>query len=113
MNRMSMEPSAALKILEKYGVRSPKMLTIAITGDCNLACSHCWVDAGVPSSSAHVPEHTILRLVDEFAAMGGEGVRFTGGEPLRHPAWLTFMRHSRTLDYCKVSLQTNGILIED
>lgn len=108
-----MVPSEAVKILRREGVRPPITLTLAITGACNLSCRHCWVGAGVSSSAPHVPDRTLRRLLAEFAALGGEGVRFTGGEPLCHPDWQGLMQFARELGFRRVSLQTNGMLLRD
>src|SRR6185369_14867032 len=97
------------EILRREGVQPPKTLTLAITGACNLQCLHCWVESGVSSSAVHVPKHTLLRLIKEFAAIGGEGIRFTGGEPLCHPDWLELVRYARETGLQRVSLQTNAM----
>ena len=99
--------------LRLAGLRPPKTLTIAITGACNLNCSHCWVGAGEPKSAGHVTGATVRRLMAEFADLGGEGVRLTGGEPLCHPDWLALLRSARTTGFKTVSLQTNGTLLDD
>ncbi|MDD5104976.1 MAG: radical SAM protein [Desulfuromonadaceae bacterium] len=99
-----------METLRKWELGPPKTLTIAITGTCNLACRHCWVEAGVLSAPAHVPARILRRLIREFAALGGEGLRFTGGEPLCHPEWLELMRYSRENGFQTLSLQTNGML---
>lgn len=99
--------------LRLAGLRPPRTLTIAITGACNLNCSHCWVGAGETKSARHVPSRTVLRLLGEFAALGGEGVRLTGGEPLCHPDWLGLLRFAVTSGFGSVALQTNGMLFDD
>ena len=108
-----MVTSEALKILCQAGLRPPKILTIAITGACNLACRHCWVTAGEASSAVHVPERTLRRLIEEFLVLDGEGVRLTGGEPLCHPCWLKLLQFGRSIGLCDVSIQTNGMLFTD
>ncbi|HLO25036.1 MAG TPA: radical SAM protein [Geobacteraceae bacterium] len=108
-----MVASKALKILCREGLRPPKTLTIALTGACNLACGHCWVAAGEASSAAHVPERTVRRLIEEFLALDGERIRFTGGEPLCHPGWLKILQFGRSIGLRDVSLQTNGMLFTD
>jgi radical SAM protein with 4Fe4S-binding SPASM domain len=105
-----MTTSEVVKTLQKEGLRPPKKLTIAITGACNLKCSHCWVDAGITSSAAHVPLPKVVRVIEEFAAFGGEGIRFTGGEPLCHPGWREALQSARRLGLREVALQTNGML---
>jgi len=99
--------------LQQWGLRSPGTLTIAITGACNLACCHCWVSAGDASHHTHVPLPTLRRLVEDFAAIGGAGIRITGGEPLCHPHWLDILQLCRSLDFKTITLQTNAILLSN
>ncbi len=101
-----------LEILRQAGLRPPKMLTISITGACNLTCRHCWVEAESASASLHVSKETLLRLVSEYKEIGGEGVRFTGGEPLLHPAWLDLLRFAKGVGFKNVAMQTNAILFK-
>lgn len=89
------------------------MLTFSITGACNLVCAHCWVEADTTSSSMHVPEDAIRRILAEHRESGGEGIRFTGGEPLLHPSWPDLMRFAVELGFKNVATQTNAILIRD
>lgn len=98
--------------LEQAGLHPPHTLTISITGACNLACCHCWVKAGETTSHAHVQAETLLRLVDEFAAIGGNGIRITGGEPLCNPDWLNILQRTCSLGFITVILQTNAMLFK-
>jgi len=102
-----------LAILRRHGLELPRILTVAITGACNLACQHCWVAAGTSAAPGHVPETTLHTLIAEFAAMGGAGLRFTGGEPLRHPGWLELIRAARAAGFPNIALQTNAMLFTD
>jgi len=108
-----MDRTAALDILREKGLLPPETLTLAITGTCNLRCGHCWVDSGPSGTAPAVPPRTLLHLLEEFRALEGRGVRFTGGEPLCHPDWLELVRSARILGYNSVSLQTNGILFTE
>lgn len=108
-----MPASDTTQTLRLAGLRPPQMLTFAITGACNLSCRHCWVDAGGLASAGHVPAETVRRLIREFAALGGVGLRLTGGEPLCHPDCLEFLRLARTAGFRTVALQTNGMLFSD
>lgn len=100
-------------ILRGHGLRPPERLTVAITGVCNLKCSHCWVKAGSSSSPVHVPTETLCRIIEEFAEIGGEEVCFTGGEPLCHPDWLEFIQLAYTKGFPTVGVQTNGMLLRN
>lgn len=102
-----------LEILRNAGLKPPRLLTFSITGACNLVCTHCWVEADSTSSTMHVPEETVRRIIQEYREMGGEGIRFTGGEPLLHPSWLSMLRFACDMGFEKVATQTNAILIKD
>lgn len=103
--------SAVRKIFHQHGLQLPRILTLALTGSCNLYCRHCWVDSSPESGRPELPEAVINRLLREFAAIGGHGVRITGGEPLCHPAWLRCLQLVRELGFSQLVLQTNGTLL--
>jgi len=107
-----MKPAEVFQQLNLAGLRHPGTLTLAITGACNLKCCHCWVSAGETTSPAQVPVETLRLLVQEFAAIGGSGIRITGGEPLCHPDWLDIMHCSCSAGFKTVTLQTNAMLLE-
>jgi radical SAM protein with 4Fe4S-binding SPASM domain len=105
--------SHAAEVLLQQNLSPPRTFTLAITSTCNLTCRHCWVEAVPSASPVRAPEKTLSRLIEEFAACGGEGVRFTGGEPLCHPAWLDLMKFVRSFGLPRVALQTNAMLMTD
>ncbi len=101
------------ELLRQEGLCHPVTLTLAVTGQCNLNCSHCWVGAGAPASLPHLPSPAALAIIHEFAALGGRSIRFTGGELLLHPQWLTLLTSARQSRYDSISLQSNGILFTE
>jgi radical SAM protein with 4Fe4S-binding SPASM domain len=113
MKQDSVSPDAALETLRQHGLRPPKMLTVSITGACNLTCRHCWVEADTTSPSAHVPAPSLLRLIGDYKELGGGGVRITGGEPLCHPDCMNLLRFACDLGFGTVAMQTNAMLIND
>lgn len=108
-----MAPTDVLQQLDLSGLRPPEILAISITGACNLICSHCWVNAGEISSQTHVPLESLRRLMEEFAAIGGKGIRITGGEPLCHPHLLDILQLSLSLGFKTVILQTNAMFLRE
>jgi radical SAM protein with 4Fe4S-binding SPASM domain len=106
-------PSKLIQSLQSSDIKPPRILTLAITGACNLSCHHCWVNAGGSSPAADVPLATLHQIVSECAALGAEGIRITGGEPLCHPHWLDILQQCRTLKFKTLALQTNGMLLHD
>lgn len=91
-------------------IRSPTTLTLAITDDCNLSCSHCWIESGPEPQRAHLSEWSILSLIEQFASLGGMHLRLSGGEPLRHPGWLRILQFAATIGIGSTTLQTNALL---
>lgn len=102
-----------LQMMEKAGLKPPRALTLSITRVCNLSCLHCWVDADPTPGAGQAPTVQVRRVIKEFAALGGRELNLTGGEPLCHPDWLEIMRCARSHGFHRISLQTNGMLIED
>ena len=95
------------------GLRPPRQLTFSITGVCNLRCQHCFVGAGTPEAPRHVPAEKALRVVSDFAALGGEAIRFTGGEPFSHPEFRAILAASLRQPFRSVGIQTNAALVGD
>ena len=111
MTRTPMPPGFVLETLRQYGLRPPKMLTLSITGICNLTCKHCWVEADTSSSAGHVPTSELVRVIGEYREIGGKGIRITGGEPLSHPGWPELLRFACAAGFRTVATQTNAMLI--
>ena len=94
----------------KQGLAFPETLTLALTGQCNLQCAHCWVDASPGDQTPEVAYPAVEGVIREFAAMGGSAVRLTGGEPLLYPDFLPLIRAAGEAGL-RVLLQTNGMLL--
>lgn len=91
----------------------PEFLTVALTEQCNLACSHCWFEAGPNRSKIYAPEDSLRVLLREFVQLGGQGLRLTGGEPMLHPYWRELLGFAAGLGLEEIILQTNGLLLEE
>ncbi|HTP64093.1 MAG TPA: radical SAM protein [Geobacteraceae bacterium] len=113
MKQPPASPAATIEILRQHGLRPPKMFTFSITGICNLVCRHCWVEADTSDAAPHVPVTALRRLIGEYRELGGEGLRFTGGEPLCHPGWLELLRFACDTGFATIATQTNAMLITD
>ncbi len=87
---------------------APTMVYLQLTRYCNLACKHCWAEAGV----ARPRELTILEvrdLIDQMAAMGTFKLRLGGGEPLGRGDWADIVAHANSRGI-RVSLSTNATM---
>jgi len=100
-----------ISLLKQQGLHPPETLTIAITGECNLVCAHCWVSAGPSGAKKQVPQQDLERLINDFSQLGGAGLRVTGGEPLLHPGCLDLLARANDLPFARIILQTNAMLL--
>jgi radical SAM protein with 4Fe4S-binding SPASM domain len=99
----------------------PYVISWNLTYRCNLACEHCYLDAG-PARVAHDPAFAdrgelsteqCLRVVDQIAAFAPEAlVILTGGEPLLRRDLLDIVRHASARELWVV-VGSNGVLITE
>jgi radical SAM protein with 4Fe4S-binding SPASM domain len=101
-----------IRRLGEAGLKPPKAVTIAITNHCNLLCRHCWLNSGPCEQIPMVPKSRVLKLIEDFCALGAEKFTITGGEPLTYPDWAELLSTACSQPMVKeVRLQTNAILI--
>jgi len=84
-----------------------KELCLEITNRCILNCLHCSGNANI-DPPADLPLQTIIKVIDDFAHLGGELLELSGGEPLLHDDlyWTLSYVRPRGLN---VRLYTTGI----
>ncbi len=106
-----MQPGASLQ--DRFG-RSISYLRVSVTEHCNFRCEYCSPAGGTPyfEGDEHLTSGEQQRILGLFARMGLQHVRFTGGEPLIHPRILDLVSHAAHLKVGKISISTNGILLE-
>ncbi len=98
--------------LSSAGLEPPKVVTLAVTHQCNLRCRHCWPNSGPELQTPAVPKKQVMRLISGFAGMGAEKFVITGGEPLLHPDWFDLLAHACSQPGVdQVRLQTNATQI--
>lgn len=79
---------------------------------CNLRCRHCWIDPkyqGAGGSYTSLDPSLFSKIVREGRQLGLSSVRFTGGEPLLHPALDELLDCVRE-NGLQLSVETNGML---
>lgn len=87
---------------------APTTVYLQLTKYCNLACKHCWTDAG----TARPRELTILdirKIIDEMASLGCFKLRLGGGEPLGRGDWFEIIQYANSRGM-KVSIATNATM---
>lgn len=89
-------------------------LRLSITDRCNLRCTYCMPEDGVPrlGHEGILNYEEILRLVRVVARMGISKIRITGGEPLvRKDVLFLCANIAATPGLRSLSLTTNGLLL--
>lgn len=81
------------------------------TNRCNLACDHCYQDAG-DAESGELSTEEARKLIDEIARAGFKVMIFSGGEPLMRPDIFELVEHAAKAGLRPV-FGTNGTLIDD
>lgn len=89
---------------------APISLVIAITGRCQCRCRHCGVTSFKDVQALSLGE--ICGALDDYRAMGGIRVVFTGGEPLLRDDLHELVSHARRIGL-GVFINTNGLLFDD
>ena len=49
--------------------------------------------------------------MDHIRELGVVRIGFQGGEPLKHPDIVELVRYAKSLGFCRVSMSTNGFLL--
>jgi SynChlorMet cassette radical SAM/SPASM protein ScmF len=109
------KPTKARKLDLPKGVPPLTSLYMYISGSCNLACRHCWIEPAYQADNKNgkfiKPEY-VKKAVKEAKPLGLQSVKLTGGEPMLHP------RFREIVDYIEsqkigMIIETNGTLIDD
>lgn len=99
--------------MDHFG-RHISYLRVSLTGRCNFRCQYCAPAQGAPrfARSDHLTPSELDNLLTIFYELGIDHVRFTGGEPLLYPGLLGRVAHTAHLGVAKLSLSTNGYLLD-
>ncbi|HEY5653309.1 MAG TPA: GTP 3',8-cyclase MoaA [Pontiella sp.] len=98
--------------------RPMRDLRLSVIDRCNFRCTYCMPTEEVSQDfpwlrhSEQLSFDEMLKLVNQFALLGVEKVRLTGGEPLLRTHLAELIQRIRTVPGIKdVALTTNGILL--
>ncbi len=103
---------AAPRLSDRYG-RVATDLRVSLTDRCNLRCTYCMPEAGLPwlPKPTLLDDDEVVRLVGvAVELLGVREVRFTGGEPLLRPGLAGIIAAVAKLDpRPEISLTTNAL----
>lgn len=108
-------PTAIRKLDLPEGVPPLTSLYMYISGSCNLACHHCWIEPDYQDDNKNgkfIKLEHLKKAITEAKPLGLQSVKLTGGEPTLHPRFREIVNHieSENID---MIMETNGILIDD
>lgn len=104
---------AEARLGDRFG-REISYLRVSLTEHCNLRCQYCSPAQGTPrfARKDHLSPVELDQLLTIFHSLGISHVRFTGGEPLLYPWLIERVAHAHNLGVPKLSLSTNGYLLD-
>ena len=95
--------------LLRFSAQTKPVVMWNLTRRCNLACSHCYMDA-IPKEDDEMSLEEGMRLTDDLARMKIPILILTGGEPLMSRNFFSIAFHAREAGLRTV-ISTNGTLI--
>ncbi len=92
---------------------TPPLRLIAwnVTPDCNLSCSHCYMDANNPRNGKSLDTEEGFALIDQISEIGRPVMVLSGGEPLLREDIFELARYG-TVKGLRMVMGTNGTLID-
>jgi MoaA/NifB/PqqE/SkfB family radical SAM enzyme len=91
--------------------RNTRSVFLHITTQCNLSCTHCYIDP-LQHGSGTIPLETIIKWLDLLKKDNTDLV-FLGGEPTLHQELSSAIKHARKINYRSITVDTNGFLFCD
>ncbi len=93
--------------------RTHNYLRISLTEKCNLRCTYCMPEEGIPlKPKAHfMTSDEVVGIAKEFVALGTDKIRLTGGEPLLRKDFSEILYQLAQLPV-ELTLTTNGVLLD-
>lgn len=103
-----------LDILGAFNLEEEKDYSVYLyyTESCNLRCNHCSVSAESKTDYTNdMSFDEIKKAIDKIISINPSSIVVTGGEPLYRKDWLKISKYLREKYDGKISLMTNGTLI--
>ena len=102
------------EILKDSFGRVHNYLRIAITERCNLRCTYCMPEEGIPlTPDDRLPTvDELIKIVSVFQKMGVDKIRLTGGEPLARKELPEILDHLYEMGFRDLNITTNGVFLD-
>jgi MoaA/NifB/PqqE/SkfB family radical SAM enzyme len=107
LTRMKKSRKIRAELREQRDLLVPAVLFMAVTGECNLRCAHCYTSG---YRREHMPTPLARRILSEAYDLGVSLIIVTGGEPLLHSEFLSLPPRMPDVPFL---IFTNGLLVPD
>lgn len=99
----------------KRSLAGPFHGSIVVTYKCNLRCPMCFLWKGPGKydqqhDKRELSTEEMLKVIDDFAAIGTAGIGFTGGEPLLRPDMLDLIKYTKKKGMV-THMSSNGYIV--
>jgi len=88
--------------------RNTRSVFFHITTQCNLSCTHCYIDPSQHGTGA-LPLESVIKWLDLLKKDNTDLV-LLGGEPTLHPDLDAAIKYARKIGYRSITVDTNGYL---
>lgn len=90
-------------------------IAVEITRQCNLQCKHCYMNSKIKDSNDELTTKEWVNFFKNIKKHFGNKVeiKITGGEPLIRKDFFEILKGIKELEFKKISIATNGLLIND
>lgn len=102
------------EILKDSFGRIHNYLRISITERCNLRCTYCMPEEGIPlTPEEHLPSaDELMKIVSVFQEMGVDKIRLTGGEPMARKELPEILDRLYGMGFRDLNITTNGVFLD-
>jgi len=102
------------EILKDSFGRVHNYLRVSITERCNLRCTYCMPENGIPlTADDRLPTvDERMQIISVFKEMGVDKIRLTGGEPLVSKDLPEILDRLHQMDFRKLCITTNGVFLD-
>ncbi len=106
-------PDSGKNMLIDPSKRKISYLRVSLTTRCNFRCLYCYgLPDFVPGPDPKLKDEQLLLLLNAFAKLGIEKIRFTGGEPLVRPGIVDLVKAASAIEgISRIAVTTNGLML--
>lgn len=88
-----------------------RMVSLEMTGDCNLRCTHCCMDSGNSKNNNDLSTKDMKLILKKIADWNPRNIMLSGGEPMLRKDFSELLIYLRNIYSGKIILSTNATLI--